>query len=99
MADATTEATASAAAGGATTGTSPHPIHTDVTIRELAETIKGVVGFEGQLDWDRSKPDGTPRKLLDVSRMAALGWRARIGLDEGIRSTYQWFKESVDSRV
>jgi len=72
---------------------------TDVTIRELAETIKGVVGFEGQLDWDRSKPDGTPRKLLDVSRMAALGWRARIGLDEGIRSTYQWFKESVDSRV
>ena len=64
---------------------------TDVTIRELAETIKGVVGFEGQLDWDRAKPDGAPRKLLDVSRMAALGWHARVGLEDGIRSTYKWF--------
>jgi GDP-L-fucose synthase len=63
----------------------------DVTIRELAETIKDVVGFEGHLDWDRAKPDGTPRKLLDVSRMAELGWRSRIGLEDGIRSTYQWF--------
>jgi GDP-L-fucose synthase len=64
----------------------------DVTIRELAETIKSVVGFEGHLDWDRSKPDGTPRKLLDVSRMVSMGWRAKIGLREGIRSTYAWYE-------
>ena len=61
----------------------------DVTIRELAEIIAGVVGFEGETAFDRGKPDGTPRKLLDVSRMAALGWRARIPLIEGIRSTYE----------
>lgn len=60
----------------------------DVSIRELAETIQRVVGFEGRLQFDASKPDGTPRKLLDVSRLAALGWRARIGLEEGIRRTY-----------
>ena len=67
---------------------------TDVTIAELAETIKRVVGFEGKLAWDRSKPDGTPRKLLDVSRLAQLGWRARIGLEEGIRSTYAWYLQA-----
>jgi GDP-L-fucose synthase len=72
-------------------------IGTDVTIRELAETIKRVVGFDGQLDWDRSKPDGTPRKLLDVSRMTRLGWRARIGLEDGIRSTYRWYLASLDA--
>jgi GDP-L-fucose synthase len=64
---------------------------TDVTIRELAETICHVVGYPGRLEWDASKPDGTPRKLLDVSRMAALGWRAQIGLEEGIRRTYDWY--------
>ena len=67
---------------------------TDVTIAELAETIKRLVGFEGKLAWDRSKPDGTPRKLLDVSRLAQLGWRARIGLEEGIRSTYAWYLQA-----
>jgi GDP-L-fucose synthase len=61
---------------------------TDVTIRELAETIMDVVGFEGEIRFDASKPDGTPRKLLDVSRMSALGWKARIGLREGIEQTY-----------
>ena len=61
---------------------------TDVTIRELAQTIMDVVGFEGEIEFDASKPDGTPRKLLDVSRMNALGWRARIGLREGIERTY-----------
>ena len=66
----------------------------DVTIRTLAETIKRIVGFTGAIEWDRSHPDGTPRKLLDVSRMAALGWRARIGLEEGIRSTYAWYLKS-----
>lgn len=68
----------------------------DVTIRELAETIQTVVGFEGQLEWDRSKPDGTPQKLLDVSRLAALGWSARIGLNEGIRNTYDWYLRAAD---
>jgi GDP-L-fucose synthase len=65
---------------------------TDVTIRELAETICRVVGFRGRLEWDASKPDGTPRKLLDVSRMASLGWRARIALEDGIRQTYDWYR-------
>jgi GDP-L-fucose synthase len=60
----------------------------DVTIRELAETIMEVVGFEGEIVFDASKPDGTPRKLLDVSRLGALGWRAKIGLREGIEQTY-----------
>jgi len=65
----------------------------DVTIRELAALIRDIVGFEGSIEWDSSKPDGTPRKLLDVSRIHALGWQARIGLREGIASTYEWFKE------
>ena len=64
----------------------------DVSIRELAETIQDVVGYVGKLDWDTSKPDGTPRKLLDVSKMKELGWEAKIGLEEGIVDTYEWFK-------
>lgn len=60
----------------------------DLTIRELAQCIAGVVGFEGELVFDRSKPDGTPRKLLDISKLADLGWRATIGLTDGIRDTY-----------
>ncbi len=61
----------------------------DVTIRELAETVMQVVGFDGRISFDASKPDGTPRKLLDVSRLAALGWRARTPLQEGIARTYE----------
>ncbi len=64
----------------------------DVTIAELAETVMNVVGFKGRIAYDRSKPDGTPRKLLDVSRMAALGWHARTGLREGIARSYADFK-------
>ena len=63
----------------------------EVSIRELAETIMRVTGFEGTLTFDTSKPDGTPRKLLDVSRLTALGWRARMALEAGIEDTYQWF--------
>ncbi|MGF1678950.1 MAG: GDP-L-fucose synthase family protein [Candidatus Methylacidiphilales bacterium] len=63
----------------------------DVTIKELAEAVGRVVGFEGQITWDDSKPDGTPRKLLDVTRLKSLGWQPRIPLEEGIRSAYQWF--------
>jgi len=63
----------------------------DYTIRELAEIIQGVVGFEGNLGFDASKPDGTPQKLLDVTRLSQLGWHAKIGLSEGVRMTYRWF--------
>ena len=63
----------------------------DVTIRELASTIADVVGYTGQVVWDSSKPDGTPRKLLDVSRLRGLGWEPQIGLREGIASTYEWY--------
>lgn len=60
----------------------------DLTIRELAERVANVVGFQGELLFDRSKPDGTPRKLLDISKLARMGWRAKLGLTEGIRATY-----------
>lgn len=69
----------------------------DVSIRELAEIIADVVGYTGMLTQDMSKPDGTPRKLLDVSRLSALGWKARIGLEEGIRETYAWYLTHLDS--
>lgn len=66
---------------------------TDVTIRELAEMVRDVVGFEGELRFDTSKPDGTPRKLMDVSRINANGWKAKTSLREGMEKTYQWFLE------
>jgi GDP-L-fucose synthase len=65
----------------------------DVTIREIAETIADLVGFEGETEWDTSKPDGTPQKLLDVSKLADAGWRAKIGLREGLESTIAWYRE------
>jgi GDP-L-fucose synthase len=65
----------------------------DCTIREMAETMARVTGFKGRLSFDASKPDGTPRKLMDVSRLTSLGWRASIGLEEGLRDTYAWFRE------
>lgn len=68
----------------------------DCTIRELAETIALVTGFNGRLVWDTSKPDGTPRKLLNVSRLESLGWKARIDLEDGLRDTYRWFLENRD---
>lgn len=68
----------------------------DCTIRELAETMKKVVGFEGELVFDTTKPDGTPRKLMDVSRLKALGWQASISLEVGLRQTYQWFLQSQE---
>jgi GDP-L-fucose synthase len=66
----------------------------DISIRELAELICEIVGFKGDLAWDTTKPDGTPRKLLDVSKIHALGWRHRIELRDGIARTYQWFLEN-----
>ena len=70
----------------------------DVSIRELAELVRSVVGFEGRIEWDSSKPDGTPRKLLDVSRLHALGWHARIPFEDGVRGTYAWYRENVVAR-
>jgi GDP-L-fucose synthase len=71
----------------------------DVTIAEVAELIREVVGYEGDLGFDPSKPDGTPRKLLDVSRLRGLGWSPRIGLREGLASTYEWYlSHSADRR-
>jgi GDP-L-fucose synthase len=66
----------------------------DVTIRELAETVRTVVGFTGELVFDASKPDGTPRKLQDVSRMHNLGWQHKVMLEDGIRRTYTWYCEN-----
>ena len=68
----------------------------DCTIRELAEAMQRVVGFDGKLMFDVSKPDGTPRKLMDVSRLKALGWKAGITLEEGLQQTYRWFIEHVE---
>lgn len=68
----------------------------DCTIRELAETVARVAGFNGRLVFDATKPDGTPRKLLDVSRLAALGWRATISLEDGLRNAYAWFLANQD---
>jgi GDP-L-fucose synthase len=66
----------------------------DISIHELAELVQETVGFEGAIEYDSSKPDGTPRKLLDVGRLASLGWHAKIPLREGILATYRWFLES-----
>ena len=63
----------------------------DVTIRELAETVQKVVGFQGEIVWDTSKPDGTPRKLMDNAKLRALGWQPNVKLEQGLRLTYQWF--------
>jgi GDP-L-fucose synthase len=65
----------------------------DLTIAELAELVRGIVGFDGGVVFDRSKPDGTPRKLLDVTKLTRLGWRPKVALADGIRSTYRWFLE------
>lgn len=68
----------------------------DITIKKLAEIVQDVVAHEGEVNWDSSKPDGTPRKLMDVSRFNELGWKADIELREGIEDTYQWFLDHLD---
>jgi len=77
----------------------PSPINVgvgeDITVRDLAQLVADVVGYRGRLSWDRSKPDGTPRKLLDVSRIHALGWKAQIHLRDGIESTYRWYVDNL----
>ncbi len=67
----------------------------DQTIKELAEIIAKVTGFQGNLRFDPSKPDGTPVKRLSVSKINSIGWKARIGLEEGIKDTYNWYVENI----
>jgi len=67
----------------------------DISIAELSQLIKDIVGFQGDIDYDTDKPDGTPRKLLDVSRMQRLGWQAKIGLKKGIADTYNWYLKEI----
>lgn len=69
----------------------------DLTIRHLAETIQRIVGHQGNIKWDDSKPDGTPRKLMDVSKMHDLGWKHQMALEEGIQVTYDWFLKNIDT--
>lgn len=69
----------------------------DISIHELAQLIAEVTGFKGRIELDRSKPDGTMRKLMDVSRLADMGWKASIDLEQGVRETYQWFLDNQDS--
>ena len=69
----------------------------DITIKELAETIQSVTGHQGKILWDANKPDGTPRKLMDVSKMKELGWEYSTELEDGIKKTYQWFLNNIDS--
>ena len=71
----------------------------DRRTRELAETVAKVVGFRGSFTYNTSKPDGAPRKLLDVSRLHALGWSAKTSLEEGFRRTYDWFLKNIASKA
>jgi GDP-L-fucose synthase len=68
----------------------------DLTIKELAELIQKIIGHKGEIFWDDSKPDGTPRKLLDISKINEAGWRSKIELEQGIRSTYSWYLENIN---
>lgn len=70
----------------------------DIAICELAQMIKDIVGYEGEIVWDRTKPDGTPRKLLDVSQLHTLGWKHTISLADGIRQTYAWYQQHEQLR-
>src|SRR6185503_13202907 len=71
----------------------------DLSIKDLAHLVAGVVGYDGPVEWDTSKPDGTPRKLMDSSRLRALGWAPQISLEDGIRSTYEWYLSARDSQM
>ncbi len=79
----------------------PEPVNIgvgeDLSIREIADMVADVVGFEGQLEFDASKPDGTPRKLLDVSKIRGLGWEPRIDLREGLAETYRWYRAQLEA--
>ena len=69
----------------------------DLSINELAEIIQKIVGYKGRVIWDTTKPDGSPRKLMDVSKMKEIGWEYSTELEDGIKKTYQWFLKNIDS--
>ena len=69
---------------------------TDLTIKELAELVAELSGFKGKIHWDSTKPDGTPRKVLDISRLQALGWSPKISLKDGISETIRWFESNFN---
>ncbi|MPN47710.1 GDP-L-fucose synthase [bioreactor metagenome] len=75
----------------------PQPVNIgwgeDIALSDLAEMVRRIVGYRGKIDWDTSRPDGTPRKLLDVSRLKSLGWFPSISLEKGIEQTYRWYCE------
>jgi GDP-L-fucose synthase len=71
---------------------------TDVSIKELAEMIQKIVGYTGEINWDTSKPDGTPRKLLNVDKLHGLGWQHTIDLETGLKNTYEWYKENAENK-
>jgi GDP-L-fucose synthase len=71
----------------------------DVSIKELAELIAEVVGYKGRVEWDRTKPDGAPRKLLDSARIQSLGWKPQVGLAEGLSETYRWYVGHVETQA
>jgi GDP-L-fucose synthase len=68
----------------------------DLTIKHLAETIQKITGHQGEIIWDATKPDGTPRKLMDITKMHDLGWKHQVNLEEGIQKTYDWFLEHIN---
>ena len=71
----------------------------DISIRELAEKIKDITGYEGEIRFNTSKPDGTPRKLVDVSKLHSLGWKAETSLDHGLKLAYEWFLENISKET
>jgi len=75
------------------------PGRRDIVLRDLAELVRGIVGYSGNIVWNTAMPDGTPRKLLDVGRLHALGWKAQHSLEAGIRKTYAWYQEHVASKA
>ena len=68
----------------------------EITIKELAETVRSVVGYQGEIVWNKDMPDGTPRKLTDVTKLHGLGWHHKVDLEEGVRLAYDWFRENAD---
>lgn len=71
----------------------------DLTIKELAELIKEITEFQGKIVWDTEKPDGTPRKLLDISKISLLGWKPRISLRDGLKNTYEWYVKNINFSI
>ena len=67
----------------------------EVTIKQLAETVQKVIGYDGKIVWNSSMPDGTPRKLTDVSKLHGIGWHHKVGLEEGVKLEYDWFVENI----